>query len=643
MKIKQNKLIFALSLVIVSFFVRCKFDRIEQPAHAAPGEVIEIKVTISDNIDETTNPHKGVLCVLVPDDWQFLSGEYAGRVGSGEMFYSPEWSDSAEACYPAAEFGDGMNWIALISDTGYTYTNNPSVEIDTHWQVGEREGCFSLAYLATKATRDLICTGWSPFSYPHPIGIPDICDTTEALRAEPAPEWSELFHRKNGWTGSDAVYSIPISGYDYPSPDKNEKTIFVFGDTFIGEVGENDQRVNAKMIRNTVALLRGKEAIPESLSFYWKTTSQTIPAAMFEADTPNSKPGDWIWPMDGISLNDKIYVFGLRLDYENNYFRIVGTTLISFELDSADQIINYRHVDAPLFYQNQAAGMQFVLGQAVMPMTDFSGNPNPDGYIYVYGPRNSFGNKGLVASRVLPENFADFSQWEFWNGTGWSNNIADCAVITNGISQEFSVSPLKDGRFLLVFEAGGKVKVKFGESPVGPFQAALSVYDCPEPGTDPDIFVYNAKAHPHLSSENVMLISYNVNTFSLYDLMHRADIYRPRFIWLKLFDEGTPVDVQKGVSIPEEFDMLHNFPNPFNGGTTIFFSLRDGGVVSVEIFNLLGEKVNSLMYDSFKAPGKYFLRWNGKDFQGKNMSSGIYLCQLKIHRKIYSQKMLLLR
>lgn len=640
MSSNAKKLALALAATVLLNF-SCKINKVEQPAYANPGEIIEIKVHISDEIDETTNPHKGVLCVLVPDDWQYLDGSYQSVVGSGEMIYSSEWSDSAEACKPSFEFGENMNWVALISDTGYTYTNNPSVEISTRWKVGNREGCFTLAYLATKATRDLICTGWSPFSFPHYIGIPVPCDTAEALQAEPAPQWSELFHRHDGWTGSDAVYSIPLSGIDFPSSLQAEKTIFVFGDTFIGQVNENDERKNSRMIRNTMALLQGKNPFPDSIHFYWDTTSTGEPTALWHADTPQSNSGDWIWPMDGISLNGKIYVFGLRLDSANNFFRIVGTTLISFELDSSNQIENYTHRDAPLYLKTDDG--ELVLGQAVMPMTIASGNPDPDGYIYVYGPKNSFGSKGLIASRVAESNFEEFSSWEFWTGNGWSPNIQDCAIITTGISQEFSLSPLKDGRFLLVFESGGKVKIKFGESPVGPFQAELPVYIPPEPQIYPSAFVYNAKAHPHLSTEDEMLISYNVNTFSLYDLMHYADIYRPRFVRLRLFSSGTGINrLERSVS-PESFMMIKNFPNPFNNSTVIEFRLVREGLVSVEIFDLLGESVSVLLKDSRKSVGVHQVRWNGKDEAGIFLPSGIYLCQIRTEQGNFSEKMLLLR
>ena len=640
---KWRQLYIATFVIFLFVFLECKFDRIEQPSFALPEEVIDISVTISDNIDEVTNPHKGVLCMLVPDDWSFLSATYESSVGSGTMAMSPAWADSANACYPVEDFDINMKWIALISDTGYTYTNNPNVRVDIKMQVGQTQGCFALAYLATKATRDLICTGWSPFSYPHYIGVPDVCDTTAALQAEPAPDWSQLFDRSSGWTGSDAAYSIPVSGYDAASGDAKEKTIFVFGDTFIGDVDENDRRINARMIRNTVGILSGKTAVPESIRFYWKTDAQGNPAAMFEADTPQSKPGDWIWPMDGISLNGKIYVFGLRLDSGNSIFQIVGTTLISFQLDSADQIVNYRHQDAPLYFKNEATDAEIVLGQAVMPMTDFSGNYNPDGYIYVYGPRNVFGSKGLVAARVLPENFEDFSQWQFWNGSEWVSDIGSCAVITTGISQEFSVSPLKDGRFLLVFEASSKVKVRFGESPVGPFDMLQTVYHCPEVEENPNVFVYNAKAHPHLSTEDEMLISYNVNSWHLSELMQHADIYRPRFIRLKLFDGQTSVEKRCGDTTIEKYLILSNYPNPFNGSTTIVFSLRQGAIVSIEIYNILGEKVGTLTADEWKSAGNHSLCWNGADPQGRALTSGVYFCQLKIGQNVYSKKMLYLR
>jgi len=173
-----------------------------------------------------------------------------------------------------------------------------------------------------------------------------------------------------------------------------------------------------------------------------------------------------------------------------------------------------------------------------MPNTAAAGAPRPDGYLYVYGTRNDPFNKKLVVSRVLPGDIANFSQYRFWDGKRWSKFITRAASLTDRISAEFNVSPLADGRFLLVFQLDGlsrDVAVRYGASPIGPWGSAIPVYHAPEPDIDPaNVYTYNAKGHPHLSRPGEMLISYNVNTFDFNENINNADIYRPRFIRLPL-------------------------------------------------------------------------------------------------------------
>jgi hypothetical protein len=116
--------------------------------------------------------------------------------------------------------------------------------------------------------------------------------------------------------------------------------------------------------------------------------------------------------------------------------------------------------------------------------------------------------------------------------------IGDVAPLpgTGWLSTEFSVTPLPDGRFLLAYQKlgiGQETAVRLGPSPTGPFGPAVTLWTCPEADLDPDIYCYNAKAHPHLSEPGELLISYNVNTFDFADHVH-ADIYRPRFIRVQL-------------------------------------------------------------------------------------------------------------
>ena len=56
-----------------------------------------------------------MLGILIPEDWDFVSGSYTGTIGSGNVELSNSWADSAEQCYPAESIGEGMRWIAIIS------------------------------------------------------------------------------------------------------------------------------------------------------------------------------------------------------------------------------------------------------------------------------------------------------------------------------------------------------------------------------------------------------------------------------------------------------------------------------------------------------------------------------------------------
>ena len=127
---------------------------------------------IINSIVPEPNEHKGVLCLLVPQDWYFLNGSYSfGQHLKLEI--NTAWGDSVENCYPSQSFNNNLKWISLTSDYGYSYvTNRDGVDIEL--QTGWSEGCFSLGYLATKATPNLICSGnqsWAPLSFPHPMAV----------------------------------------------------------------------------------------------------------------------------------------------------------------------------------------------------------------------------------------------------------------------------------------------------------------------------------------------------------------------------------------------------------------------------------------------------------------------------------------
>jgi hypothetical protein len=69
--------------------------------------------------------------------------------------------------------------------------------------------------------------------------------------------------------------------------------------------------------------------------------------------------------------------------------------------------------------------------------------------------------------------------------------------------------------------------------------------------------------------------------------------------------------------------LMQNYPNPFNPTTTIDFNLTENTFVTLEIFNIKGQKVKTLVADNMQA-GYHSMVWNGKNNAGKSVSSGIY-------------------
>ncbi len=77
------------------------------------------------------------------------------------------------------------------------------------------------------------------------------------------------------------------------------------------------------------------------------------------------------------------------------------------------------------------------------------------------------------------------------------------------------------------------------------------------------------------------------------------------------------------------FELYSNFPNPFNSSTTFRYKLNMDGFVDFSIYNLLGELVNTLVYD-LQSAGSHLCHWDGKDSYGMPVPSGTYFYQIRI-------------
>jgi len=102
------------------------------------------------------------------------------------------------------------------------------------------------------------------------------------------------------------------------------------------------------------------------------------------------------------------------------------------------------------------------------------------------------------------------------------------------------------------------------------------------------------------------------------------------------------VEIENPLQILESFGLEQNYPNPFNPTTTIQYNLPKGVDVQLEIYNLLGEKVKTIV-NEFQPAGEYQIVWDGKNYIGKMVSSGIYFYRIEAGEFEKSRKMIFIK
>ena len=94
--------------------------------------------------------------------------------------------------------------------------------------------------------------------------------------------------------------------------------------------------------------------------------------------------------------------------------------------------------------------------------------------------------------------------------------------------------------------------------------------------------------------------------------------------------------------VPAAFTVSQNYPNPFNPSTDIQYALPASEHVKLVIYNVLGQKVRTLVSDQQSA-GYYTVRWDGHDQSGKSVGSGMYIYRVIAGAQVASRKMILMR
>ncbi|MDZ7378063.1 MAG: T9SS type A sorting domain-containing protein, partial [candidate division KSB1 bacterium] len=113
------------------------------------------------------------------------------------------------------------------------------------------------------------------------------------------------------------------------------------------------------------------------------------------------------------------------------------------------------------------------------------------------------------------------------------------------------------------------------------------------------------------------------------------DVSNPMVEALKHF--GAPSAVRTGETVPVEYALHQNYPNPFNPTTTVKFAVAKPGNVTIAVYNMLGQKVATLV-NGYHQAGTYAATWDAT-----GMASGVYFYKIEAGDFTAVKKMTLLR
>ena len=211
-----------------------------------------------------------------------------------------------------------------------------------------------------------------------------------------------------------------------------------------------------------------------------------------------------------------------------------------------------------------------------------------------------------------------------------------------------------------------KLKEEVRAGPLGCNPEGDTGYDA----VSPDHFVINATGMltdtpPEPTGRDVVILTININSsagfFEFDTACYSASLDRIYMIDNELVDHGAGMSdfsaFNKGVitvqggngiletsdgHVPSEYNLSQNYPNPFNAATQIEFALRQDGHVKLEIFNLLGQKIATLV-DEYLTAGLKRTSWDGADAGGRTVASGMYFYRLATEDFVEMKKMILMK
>ena len=354
-----------------------------------------------------------------------------------------------------------------------------------------------------------------PFTLPidHPLRLVSI---------EPDPVYRDLLGlRTNGWLGSDVGESIVLS---------QTKTLWLFGDTFIGGLSNGMRVPPVRMVNSTIAIQDRTQPPPDCLTFYWKT-KEGKPASFFPHQ--EGTPGCYYWVSKGVMLEGELFLYGWGVCNDTN--------LLGFREDGTVQIRVPNPQDPPERWVQKVSTQQFGSGNnfhaaaVVKPP-----------YVYFYGivqPRQT----ALARVRISDLLSGRLSEaYEYWvkgpGGPHWGKEVTNCVPQFLPVNSECMVHYEPAWKLYTCFTYDAfapEIYLTVARELTGPWSKPVPIYWVPEHHRFSfPIISYAVRQHPELSTKpGEVVLSYATNvggSMKEHFTAEGKELYVPRIVRLQL-------------------------------------------------------------------------------------------------------------
>jgi hypothetical protein len=334
------------------------------------------------------------------------------------------------------------------------------------------------------------------------------------------------FNYTEGWLGADDAYSVPIGP---------NKSVWLFGDTFVG-TAQTKLRSQAKtMVHNSVGISECEQEKNCTLRYFWHDPDNPKPRSFFETGTDDL----YYWPLDGFREGKTLYLSLLAVRNKPGAklgdafgFEIVGTKMAT--IDNVQSPPEKWRVSV-----QDLTDAHLWTGASLVPDAK---------YVIWYTEVSEGEGRGFMTVMRLPRNkmAKPSGNWEYLNKDNhWVAGLVakDAMHVIEQPISEMSVRYHPSIMKWLALSPGPDFPsawavVRSADSPVGPWSSPQRIYEFPEmkrdnPGYDKDTFCYAVKEHIEFSSDKIAL-TYACNSMVLSKTMANMNIYRPRAVVLDL-------------------------------------------------------------------------------------------------------------